>query len=242
MDGSRGDTWKCFQQSCGCLELWRRTLGNAHWTGTEIIDNELLLRVLLHITNEELEEAGGMIILQKITTHCFIRFSYFIYIYIYFLCLFLMLSSDFILYICLAKIPYKGAEGMSIAWGVATCKLTLAIPHDCPAPFCHLLHQCWKQDPHERIAFASIIFTLRKNKSLPFLQTPRQSFIELQSSWKHEIDVRKSICSLYIYVCVCVYACMRVFVYAYICVYVYVCVYVCMCVCICMYVCAYTVL
>lgn len=40
--------------------------------------------------------------------------------------------------------PYKGIDGLAVAYGVAVNKLTLPIPSTCPEPFAHLMAGVWK--------------------------------------------------------------------------------------------------
>ncbi len=87
------------------------------------------------------------------------------------------------------QVPYRGVEGMAVAYGVATNKLTLPIPRECPAPFLQLLQDCWRQDSHDRPSFSTILYMLKNAKSAPFNRTPHTSFIDMQGLWKQEIQV-----------------------------------------------------
>jgi serine/threonine protein kinase len=42
-----------------------------------------------------------------------------------------------------AKQPYEGVEGMAVAYGIATNRLSLPVPATCPEPFRYLMQQVW---------------------------------------------------------------------------------------------------
>ncbi|CAF91481.1 unnamed protein product [Tetraodon nigroviridis] len=84
--------------------------------------------------------------------------------------------------------PYKGIDGLAVAYGVAVNKLTLPIPSTCPEPFAQLMAECWDQDPHRRPNFSSILTQLTALERQVKEEMPQDSFHSLQEDWKLEIQ------------------------------------------------------
>uniref|UniRef100_A0A3Q3E865 mitogen-activated protein kinase kinase kinase n=1 Tax=Labrus bergylta TaxID=56723 RepID=A0A3Q3E865_9LABR len=84
--------------------------------------------------------------------------------------------------------PYKGIDGLAVAYGVAVNKLTLPIPSTCPQPFAQLMAECWDQDPHRRPNFSSILSQLMALEQQVKEEMPQDSFHSLQEDWKLEIQ------------------------------------------------------
>ncbi|XP_043953942.1 mitogen-activated protein kinase kinase kinase 11 [Gambusia affinis] len=84
--------------------------------------------------------------------------------------------------------PYKGIDGLAVAYGVAVNKLTLPIPSTCPEPFAQLMSECWDQDPHRRPDFGSILAQLTALEQQVKEEMPQESFHSLQDDWKLEIQ------------------------------------------------------
>uniref|UniRef100_A0A3Q3ILM0 mitogen-activated protein kinase kinase kinase n=1 Tax=Monopterus albus TaxID=43700 RepID=A0A3Q3ILM0_MONAL len=84
--------------------------------------------------------------------------------------------------------PYKGIDGLAVAYGVAVNKLTLPIPSTCPEPFAQLMAECWDQDPHRRPNFSSILTQLTALEQQVKEEMPQDSFHSLQEDWKVEIQ------------------------------------------------------
>ncbi|KAG7465242.1 hypothetical protein MATL_G00174230 [Megalops atlanticus] len=84
--------------------------------------------------------------------------------------------------------PYRGIDGLAVAYGVAVNKLTLPIPSTCPEPFSQLMSECWDQDPHHRPSFASILAQLTALEQQVMEEMPQDSFHSLQEDWKLEIQ------------------------------------------------------
>ncbi|XP_019713935.1 mitogen-activated protein kinase kinase kinase 11 isoform X2 [Hippocampus comes] len=84
--------------------------------------------------------------------------------------------------------PYKGIDGLAVAYGVAVNKLTLPIPSTCPEPFAQLMSECWDQDPHRRPNFGSILAQLTALEQQVMEEMPQDSFHSLQEDWKLEIQ------------------------------------------------------
>ncbi|KAK6323115.1 hypothetical protein J4Q44_G00054540 [Coregonus suidteri] len=86
------------------------------------------------------------------------------------------------------EVPYRGIDGLAVAYGVAVNKLTLPIPSTCPEPFAQLMAECWDQDPHHRPNFASILVQLTALERQVMEEMPQDSFHSLQEDWKLEIQ------------------------------------------------------
>ncbi|XP_028834730.1 mitogen-activated protein kinase kinase kinase 11 [Denticeps clupeoides] len=84
--------------------------------------------------------------------------------------------------------PYRGIDGLAVAYGVAVNKLTLPIPSTCPEPFAQLMSECWDQDPHRRPSFESILKQLTALEQQVMEEMPQDSFHSLQEDWKLEIQ------------------------------------------------------
>ncbi|XP_024862969.1 mitogen-activated protein kinase kinase kinase 11 [Kryptolebias marmoratus] len=84
--------------------------------------------------------------------------------------------------------PYRGIDGLAVAYGVAVNKLTLPIPSTCPEPFAQLMSECWDQDPHRRPNFDSILAQLTALEQQVKDEMPQESFHSLQEDWKLEIQ------------------------------------------------------
>lgn len=84
--------------------------------------------------------------------------------------------------------PYRGIDGLAVAYGVAVNKLTLPIPSTCPEPFAQLMSECWDQDPHRRPNFSSILQQLNALEQQVMDEMPQDSFHSLQEDWKLEIQ------------------------------------------------------
>ncbi|KAF6739026.1 Mitogen-activated protein kinase kinase kinase 11 [Oryzias melastigma] len=84
--------------------------------------------------------------------------------------------------------PYRGIDGLAVAYGVAVNKLTLPIPSTCPEPFAQLMSECWDQDPHRRPNFSSILTQLMALEEQVKEEMPQDSFHSLQEDWKLEIQ------------------------------------------------------
>ncbi|XP_069750079.1 mitogen-activated protein kinase kinase kinase 11 [Narcine bancroftii] len=86
------------------------------------------------------------------------------------------------------EIPYKGIDGLAVAYGVAVNKLTLPIPSTCPETFARLMSDCWDEDPHRRPMFTSILEQLAAIEEQVLLELPQESFHSMQDDWKLEIQ------------------------------------------------------
>ncbi|XP_078062456.1 mitogen-activated protein kinase kinase kinase 11-like [Mustelus asterias] len=86
------------------------------------------------------------------------------------------------------EVPYRGIDGLAVAYGVAVNKLTLPIPSTCPELFAQLMAECWDEDPHRRPQFASILEQLTAIEEQVLLEVPQESFHSMQEDWKLEIQ------------------------------------------------------
>uniref|UniRef100_A0A8C5NVI2 mitogen-activated protein kinase kinase kinase n=1 Tax=Jaculus jaculus TaxID=51337 RepID=A0A8C5NVI2_JACJA len=86
------------------------------------------------------------------------------------------------------EVPFRGIDGLAVAYGVAMNKLALPIPSTCPEPFAKLMEDCWNTDPHSRPSFTSILDQLTTIEESGFFEMPKDSFHCLQDDWKHEIQ------------------------------------------------------
>ncbi|KAJ8250237.1 hypothetical protein COCON_G00221590 [Conger conger] len=86
------------------------------------------------------------------------------------------------------EVPYRGIDGLAVAYGVAVNKLTLPIPSTCPEPFAKLMEECWEQDPHIRPPFAAILEQLTAIEEAVMATMPRESFHSMQEDWRVEIQ------------------------------------------------------
>uniref|UniRef100_A0A8C4GK06 Mitogen-activated protein kinase kinase kinase n=1 Tax=Dicentrarchus labrax TaxID=13489 RepID=A0A8C4GK06_DICLA len=86
------------------------------------------------------------------------------------------------------EVPFRGIDGLAVAYGVAMNKLALPIPSTCPEPFARLMEDCWSPDPHSRPLFTTILDQLTAIEESGFFEMPVESFHSLQDDWKLEIQ------------------------------------------------------
>ncbi|XP_068182924.1 mitogen-activated protein kinase kinase kinase 21 isoform X2 [Antennarius striatus] len=86
------------------------------------------------------------------------------------------------------EVPYRGIDGLAVAYGVAVNKLTLPIPSTCPEPFAKLMEECWDQDPHVRPSFSCILDQLSAIEEAVMATMPQDSFHSMQDDWRVEIQ------------------------------------------------------
>ncbi|XP_056282012.1 mitogen-activated protein kinase kinase kinase 9 isoform X2 [Pseudoliparis swirei] len=86
------------------------------------------------------------------------------------------------------EVPFRGIDGLAVAYGVAMNKLALPIPSTCPEPFVRLMEECWSSDPHSRPHFTLILDQLTAIEESGFFEMPAESFHSLQDDWKLEIQ------------------------------------------------------
>ncbi|XP_072313324.1 mitogen-activated protein kinase kinase kinase 9 [Eucyclogobius newberryi] len=86
------------------------------------------------------------------------------------------------------EVPFRGIDGLAVAYGVAMNKLALPIPSTCPEPFARLMEACWSPNPRLRPPFSSILHQLTAIEESGFFEMPAASFHSLQDDWKLEIQ------------------------------------------------------
>ncbi|XP_003962417.2 mitogen-activated protein kinase kinase kinase 9 [Takifugu rubripes] len=86
------------------------------------------------------------------------------------------------------EVPFRGIDGLAVAYGVAMNKLALPIPSTCPEPFARLMEDCWSPDSHSRPQFPMILDQLTAIEESGFFEMPVESFRCLQDDWKLEIQ------------------------------------------------------
>ncbi|XP_077476885.1 mitogen-activated protein kinase kinase kinase 10 isoform X3 [Stigmatopora argus] len=86
------------------------------------------------------------------------------------------------------EVPFRGIDGLAVAYGVAMNKLALPIPSTCPQSFARILEGCWSPDPHSRPRFVEILDHLTAIEESGFFEMPAESFCSLQDDWKLEIQ------------------------------------------------------
>nr|XP_055027022.1 mitogen-activated protein kinase kinase kinase 9 [Misgurnus anguillicaudatus] len=86
------------------------------------------------------------------------------------------------------EVPFRGIDGLAVAYGVAMNKLSLPIPSTCPEPFARLMEDCWNVDSHARPPFTSILDQLTAIEESGFFEMPAESFQSLQDDWKLEVQ------------------------------------------------------
>ncbi|KAK1165669.1 mitogen-activated protein kinase kinase kinase 20-like isoform X1 [Acipenser oxyrinchus oxyrinchus] len=86
------------------------------------------------------------------------------------------------------EIPFKGLEGLQVAWLVVEKNERLTIPSSCPASFADLLKQCWDSDPKRRPHFKQIMMTLESMSNDSQLPDQCNSFLHNKAEWRCEIE------------------------------------------------------
>uniref|UniRef100_A0AAV2JQB3 Mitogen-activated protein kinase kinase kinase n=1 Tax=Knipowitschia caucasica TaxID=637954 RepID=A0AAV2JQB3_KNICA len=86
------------------------------------------------------------------------------------------------------EVPYRGIDGLAVAYGVAVNKLTLPIPSTCPETFAKLMEECWDQNAHVRPSFSCILEQLSAIEEDVMATMPQDSFHIMQDDWRVEIQ------------------------------------------------------
>ncbi|XP_024588601.1 mitogen-activated protein kinase kinase kinase 20 isoform X2 [Neophocaena asiaeorientalis asiaeorientalis] len=84
--------------------------------------------------------------------------------------------------------PFKGLEGLQVAWLVVEKNERLTIPSSCPKSFAELLHQCWEADAKKRPSFKQIISILEYMSHDTNLPDQCNSFLHNKAEWRCEIE------------------------------------------------------
>ncbi|KAM9448311.1 mitogen-activated protein kinase kinase kinase 20-like isoform 1-T1 [Salvelinus alpinus] len=86
------------------------------------------------------------------------------------------------------EIPFKGLEGLQVAWLVVEKSERLTIPSRCPDSFAVLMRKCWVTDPKERPMFKLILTTLESMSNDSKLPEQCNSFLHNKAEWSCEIE------------------------------------------------------
>ncbi|KAM9085279.1 mitogen-activated protein kinase kinase kinase 20 isoform 1-T1 [Megaptera novaeangliae] len=86
------------------------------------------------------------------------------------------------------EVPFKGLEGLQVAWLVVEKNERLTIPSSCPKSFAELLHQCWEADAKKRPSFKQIISILESMSHDTNLPDQCNSFLHNKAEWRCEIE------------------------------------------------------
>lgn len=86
------------------------------------------------------------------------------------------------------EVPFKGFEGLQVAWLVVEKQERLTIPTSCPASFAELLRKCWQADPKERPLFKQVLLTLETMANDSRLPDQCNSFLHNKDQWRCEIE------------------------------------------------------
>ncbi|XP_027444288.1 mitogen-activated protein kinase kinase kinase 20 isoform X2 [Zalophus californianus] len=86
------------------------------------------------------------------------------------------------------EVPFKGLEGLQVAWLVVEKNERLTIPSSCPRSFAELLRQCWEADAKKRPSFKQIISILESMSNDTNLPDQCNSFLHNKAEWRCEIE------------------------------------------------------
>ncbi|XP_026870201.1 protein kinase Npk isoform X2 [Electrophorus electricus] len=86
------------------------------------------------------------------------------------------------------EVPFKGFEGLQVAWLVVEKNERPTIPSSCPASFAELMRSCWVAEPKERPVFKQILATLESMCNDSKLPDQCNSFLHNKAEWRCEID------------------------------------------------------
>ncbi|XP_008326503.1 mitogen-activated protein kinase kinase kinase 20 [Cynoglossus semilaevis] len=86
------------------------------------------------------------------------------------------------------EVPFKGLEGLQVAWLVVEKNERLTIPSGCPDSFAALMRSCWATEPRERPVFRQILYTLESMSNDSQLPQQCNSFLHNKAEWRCEIE------------------------------------------------------
>lgn len=86
------------------------------------------------------------------------------------------------------EVPFKGFEGLQVAWLVVEKHERPTIPSSCPTSFADLMRSCWVAEPRERPVFKQILATLEMMRNDSKLPGQCNSFLHNKAEWRCEID------------------------------------------------------
>ncbi|XP_004366002.2 hypothetical protein CAOG_01131 [Capsaspora owczarzaki ATCC 30864] len=85
------------------------------------------------------------------------------------------------------EVPFNGVDGLAVAYGVATGRLSLTIPATLPEPLAQLLRDCWASDACNRPDFGSIMTRLEAVGRGAFVHTRSRMLAALQAHWRADV-------------------------------------------------------
>lgn len=88
-----------------------------------------------------------------------------------------------------SEVPFKGLQGVQVAWVVVAKEERLTIPSTCPPKFASLLQDCWLTDPKMRPNFRDIQSNLDAMSLDDTLEGEINFFIQDKSNWRKEIEI-----------------------------------------------------
>ncbi|KAK7945777.1 hypothetical protein WMY93_001505 [Mugilogobius chulae] len=86
------------------------------------------------------------------------------------------------------EVPFKGFEGLQVAWLVVEKQERLTVPTSCPASFAELMKKCWQADPKDRPLFKQVLLTLETMANDSRLPDQCNSFLHNKDQWRCEIE------------------------------------------------------
>ncbi|XP_075465162.1 mitogen-activated protein kinase kinase kinase 20 isoform X1 [Ascaphus truei] len=86
------------------------------------------------------------------------------------------------------EVPFKGLEGLQVAWLVVEKHERLTIPSSCPRSFAELMRVCWEADSKKRPSFKQIISNLESMSNDSNLPDQCNSFLHNKAEWRCEIE------------------------------------------------------
>ncbi|XP_028836159.1 protein kinase Npk [Denticeps clupeoides] len=86
------------------------------------------------------------------------------------------------------EVPFKGFEGLQVAWLVVEKNERPTIPTSCPASFAEMMRKCWLANPKERPMFKQVLSTLESMSKDSKLPDQCNSFLHNKAEWRCEID------------------------------------------------------
>ncbi|XP_056390786.1 mitogen-activated protein kinase kinase kinase 20 isoform X2 [Hyla sarda] len=86
------------------------------------------------------------------------------------------------------EVPFKGLEGLQVAWLVVEKNERLTIPSCCPRSFAELMRHCWEADAKKRPSFKQIISSLESMSNDSKLPDQCNSFLHNKAEWRCEIE------------------------------------------------------
>ncbi|XP_032821586.1 mitogen-activated protein kinase kinase kinase 20 [Petromyzon marinus] len=88
------------------------------------------------------------------------------------------------------EVPFKGFEGLQVAWLVVEKNERPTIPSSCPASFAILMRQCWEAQPKRRPHFKEVLQALEAMLNDSRLPKQCNCFLHNKAEWRGEIDAK----------------------------------------------------